>query len=73
MSGDRSKSVLCFLEHDDDGVLDASLRALTLARSLASSGRTLVAAFIGNASTSIIDSLSKYAVIDAYQVSIDGT
>jgi electron transfer flavoprotein alpha subunit len=65
--------VLCFLEHDDAGVLDASLRALTLARSLsASSGRALVAVLVGMASAATIESLSKYAVNDAHQVSIEG-
>jgi electron transfer flavoprotein alpha subunit len=65
--------VLCFLEHDDAGIHDASLRALTLARSLSSSsGRRLVAALIGEASPAAIEALSKYAVSDAYQVSIDG-
>jgi electron transfer flavoprotein alpha subunit len=66
-------SVLCFVEHDDAGILDPSLRALTLARSLSSSsGRSLVAALVGEASAATIESLSKYAVSDAYEVSIEG-
>jgi electron transfer flavoprotein alpha subunit len=66
-------SVLCFLEHDEEGVLDASLRALTLARSLtSSSGRALVAVLMSDASTPTIESLSEHAVSDAYQVSIEG-
>ncbi|HEY1761833.1 MAG TPA: electron transfer flavoprotein subunit alpha/FixB family protein [Acidimicrobiales bacterium] len=65
--------VLCFVEHDDAGILDPSLRALTLARSLSSSsGRSLVAALVGEASAATIESLSKYAVSDAYEVSIEG-
>ncbi|HWD95194.1 MAG TPA: electron transfer flavoprotein subunit alpha/FixB family protein [Acidimicrobiales bacterium] len=66
-------AVLCFLEHDEEGVLDASLRALTLARSLSSSsGRALIVAAIGEMSTSKIETLAAFAVSEVFQVSIEG-
>jgi len=65
--------VLCFVEYDDDGVADASLRALTFARSLAeSSGSSLAAAVIGSISSSVLASLSLFGVNDVYQVASNG-
>jgi electron transfer flavoprotein alpha subunit len=65
--------VLCFVEHDEDGLLDSSLRALTLARSLSStSGRVLVAAVMGEISSPKADKFSSFGVSDAYQVTLEG-
>ena len=65
--------VLCFVEQDDDGVVDASLRALTFARSLAeSSDAALSAAVIGETSSTLLEILSSFGVSDAYQVSLHG-
>jgi len=65
--------VVCFLEHDVDGVLDASLRALTLARSLSeSSGRVLVAAMMGMVPPSDLEALAGYGVSDVFQVVVEG-
>ncbi len=64
--------VVCFLEHDEEGLLDASLRALTFARSLSASGRVLVAAVIGSVSPSESQSLSSFGVSDAFEVVIAG-
>jgi hypothetical protein len=64
--------VLCFVEHDEEGVLDASLRALTFARSLASaSNRVLTAALVGEVSPAKIETLSQFGVSDAYQLTIE--
>lgn len=72
-SGTTSGGVLCFVEHDEAGILDASLRALTLARSLSfSAGLTLSAVLVGAASATVMESLNAYAVGDAYQVSFEG-
>lgn len=63
--------MLCFVEHDDEGVVDASLRALTFARTLGeSSGSTLVAAIVGTMSDATLESLSVFGVSEAYEVSL---
>ncbi|HEY5267046.1 MAG TPA: electron transfer flavoprotein subunit alpha/FixB family protein [Acidimicrobiales bacterium] len=65
--------VLCFVECDDDGVVDASLRALTFARSLAeSSGGPLVAAAFGIVPSTVLESLSTFGVRDAHQLLLNG-
>lgn len=64
--------VVCFVEHDEDGILDTSLRAVALARSLAgTSDRALVAALIGEMSATKREALSKFGVSDAYQIVIE--
>jgi electron transfer flavoprotein alpha subunit len=64
--------VLCFVERDDDGLADVSLRALTLARGLCGAvGRTLVAAVMGELGASETQTLSQFGVGDAYQVVFD--
>jgi electron transfer flavoprotein alpha subunit len=70
-SPEASRAVLCFLEHDEDGVIDPSLRALTLARSLASgSNGVLVAALIGDVSPAEVETMSLFGAGDVYQVVI---
>jgi electron transfer flavoprotein alpha subunit len=64
--------VLCFVERDENGLLDASLRALTFARGLCGAvGRTLVAAVTGELGSSEIETLTQFGVGDAYQVLFD--
>jgi electron transfer flavoprotein alpha subunit len=64
--------VLCFVERDDDGLADASLRALTLARGLCGVvGRTLVAAVMGELDELETETLTHFGVGDAYQVVLD--
>jgi electron transfer flavoprotein alpha subunit len=62
-------TVLCLVEHDDTGVLEASLRALTFARGLAqSSDAALSAVLIGSVSASTLSTLEAFGVADAYNV-----
>jgi electron transfer flavoprotein alpha subunit len=64
--------VLCFVERDDGGLADASLRALTLARGLCGDvGRTLAAVAVGEIGSSEIEVLAQFGVGDAYQVVFD--
>ncbi|MGC2174202.1 MAG: electron transfer flavoprotein subunit alpha/FixB family protein [Acidimicrobiales bacterium] len=64
--------VLCFLEHDEESVLDASLRALTFARSLATTpDHVLMAALVGEVSPNKTETLSLFGVNVAYQIEID--
>ena len=56
-------SVLCLVEHDGTEPIDASLRALSLARNLAeSSGEALEAALIGAAPASAVGTLAGFGV-----------
>ncbi len=72
-SSELRDGVLRFVEHDEEGVLDASLRAVTLARSLVrSSGRVLGAALIGEVSATTIETLARFGVSDVYQILIEG-
>ena len=62
-------TVLCLVEHDGEGPIDASLRALTFARSLArSSGDPLAAAVVGDASAPTLEALSAFGVSEAYAI-----
>jgi electron transfer flavoprotein alpha subunit len=64
---------LCFVECDDDGVTDSSLRALSFARSFGeSSGGALVAAIVGTVWASTLATLSSYGVSEVYQIVVDG-
>jgi electron transfer flavoprotein alpha subunit len=65
--------VLCLVEQDGSGVADASLRALSFARDLASSGGGLAAVLFGDATalageTPAGQALAGYGVSDAYVV-----
>jgi electron transfer flavoprotein alpha subunit len=61
--------VLCLVETDDDGVIDASLRALTFARTLAeSSDAALAAAIVGPFEASLIDVLGAFGVGDVHAI-----
>jgi electron transfer flavoprotein alpha subunit len=62
---------LVFVEHDSEGVLDSSLRALTLARSMAEEPVELAAAVAGEPSPAAMDGLSTYGVADAYQLELE--
>lgn len=62
-------TALVFAELDGDGIADASLRALTLARSL---GVPVAAAVFGAAAGSVADELARYGVSDIYEISVDG-
>lgn len=62
-------SVLCLVEHDDEGVNDASLRALSFARRLGdSSGESLIAMCVGAASDNSVQVLGQYGVGELYPV-----
>lgn len=62
-------TVVCLAEHDADGVLAPSLRALTLARSVAGElGAPLVAMAVGELSGQARDGLARYGVAEAYIV-----
>ena len=62
-------SVLCLVEHDRDGAHDASLRALSFARTLAqSSGEAVVAALFGQPSPATLEALSAFGVPEAYAI-----
>ena len=61
--------VLCLVETDDDGVIDASLRALTFARILAeSSGSPLAAALVGPGEAGLIEALGAFGVRDVHAI-----
>jgi electron transfer flavoprotein alpha subunit len=65
--------VLCLLECDEHGVLDSSLRALSFARLLGESANApLVAAVVGAVSIPTCASLCDYAVVEVFEVHIDG-
>ena len=65
--------MVCFLEHDAEGVLEVSLRALTFARALsAPSGRVLVGAILGAVSPAARDQLSACGVSDAFELTLAG-
>jgi electron transfer flavoprotein alpha subunit len=62
-------TVLCLVEHDGSEPIDASLRALSFARTLGeSSGDQLAAALVGEASASILETLCEFGVCDAYSI-----
>jgi len=61
--------VLCLVETDDDGVIDASLRALTFARTVAeSSGSPLAAALVGPGEAGLIETLGAFGVRDVHAI-----
>jgi electron transfer flavoprotein alpha subunit len=65
-------SVLCLVEHDDNGAIDASLRALSFARALGeSSGDPLSAALVGEVSASTLEALAAFGVSEAYAIESD--
>jgi electron transfer flavoprotein alpha subunit len=65
-------SVLCLVEHDGVDPSDASLRALSFARSLAeSSGDSLSAAVVGEISPSLLETLGTFGVLKAYSILSD--
>jgi electron transfer flavoprotein alpha subunit len=65
--------VLCLVEQDEDGVIEASRRALTMARSLAaSSDSPLAAALFDTAAPSTPSSLAAFGVASAHGVTWDG-
>jgi electron transfer flavoprotein alpha subunit len=65
-------TVLCLVEHDNEGAVDASLRALTFARSLAqSSGEAVAAAVVGGVAQAVQEGLTAYAVQDVYAIESD--
>jgi electron transfer flavoprotein alpha subunit len=58
-------SVVCLVEHYDDEVIEASLRALSFSRSLAeSSSETLAAVLVGPVPGSVLETLGRYAVAE---------
>lgn len=64
-----TSSVLCFVEHDETGLLEASMRALTFARELAhTSDAALGAVLFGTLSPSATSSLGDFGVTNAYSV-----
>jgi electron transfer flavoprotein alpha subunit len=67
-------TVLCLVETDGDGVADASLRALTLGRELATSAGGSVAAVLFPAAAgvpaAVLDELAAFGVADAYAVAM---
>jgi electron transfer flavoprotein alpha subunit len=64
-----TSSVLCFVEHDETGVAEASLRALTFARELAqTSDAALSAILLGPFSAATTSVLGDFGVTDAYNV-----
>jgi len=65
-------TVLCLVEHDGSEPVDASLRALSFARTLGeSSGDQLAAALFGEVGASILETLSAFGVVDAYSIQSD--
>jgi electron transfer flavoprotein alpha subunit len=65
-------TVLCLVEHEATGVIDASLRALSLARTLGeSSGDPLVATLVGEISPPSLEELSAFGVSEAYSIASD--
>ncbi|MGA2804788.1 MAG: electron transfer flavoprotein subunit alpha/FixB family protein [Acidimicrobiales bacterium] len=66
-------TVLCLVEHETGEVIDASLRALSFARTLGeSSGEALVAALVGEISTPTLEALAAFGVSEAYGIESDG-
>ncbi|HVB70248.1 MAG TPA: electron transfer flavoprotein subunit alpha/FixB family protein [Acidimicrobiales bacterium] len=64
--------VLCLVEQDDEGVIEASRRALSVANSFAATfDATLVAVLIGDVASSTLASLSRFAVSSAWRVTWD--
>jgi electron transfer flavoprotein alpha subunit len=62
-------TVLCLVERDGDGLIDASLRALTLARQLAdSAGGSVAAVLFAAAEDPPAPELAAFGVSDAYAV-----
>jgi len=67
--GRAGNAVLCLVELDESGVTDASLRALTFARSLGTGGDpALVAVLFGPADRVPAGLLGRYGVTEAYVV-----
>jgi electron transfer flavoprotein alpha subunit len=65
-------TVLCLMERDGDGLADASLRALTLARALAESGgEDLAAVLPGPAGTVPAGALASFGAAAAYVIESD--
>ncbi len=65
-------TVLCLVEHDDSGPVDASLRALSFARLLGeTSGDSLASVLVGDISAATLESLASFGVSDAYAVESD--
>jgi electron transfer flavoprotein alpha subunit len=65
-------TVVCLVEHDGTEPIDASLRALSFARTLGeSSGEQLAAALVGEVSASILAKLCEFGVSDAYSIRSD--
>ena len=65
-------TVLCLVEYESEGPIDASLRALTFARSFGqSSGEALAVAVVGSAGQTVLGELSSYAVSDVYAIESD--
>jgi len=66
-------SVLCLVETDDDGIVEASRRALTVARRLADSdGSTLGAALVSSRPEAVVGELGAYGVADAHAITLNG-
>ncbi len=64
--------MLCFVEHDG-GILDTSLRALSLARALADSSEgVLSAAAVGPIEDSCLETLGEYGVNELFVLSLEG-
>jgi electron transfer flavoprotein alpha subunit len=64
-------TVLCLVERDGDGLIDASLRALTLARQLAdSAGGSVAAVLFAGAQDPPAPELAAFGVPDAYAVQV---
>jgi electron transfer flavoprotein alpha subunit len=66
-------TVYCLVELDAGTVADASLRALTMARGLASArGADVAAVVFGEAASVPVAELAAYGVMNAYAVAVDG-
>jgi electron transfer flavoprotein alpha subunit len=64
-----SSSVLCFIETDGDVVIEASLRALSFARSLAQSTQApLIGAHVGEIRETTLATLGSFGVDEAYAI-----
>jgi electron transfer flavoprotein alpha subunit len=73
VSADAAHPVLCLVEQDDEGEIEASRRALSVARSLAASGASpLVAVVIGPPAPSTLAALCAYGVNAAHCVNWHG-
>ncbi len=67
-----SGPILCLVEHDDDGAIEASRRALSVARSLAeSAGSSVHAALVGPVTSATLESLATLGVGVAHRVTWD--